>query len=539
LFSANRLIGVVCAAAALAVGLAAARHEAPAEPSPSTGPEQAKEQPAAAPVRIYELEFSTYLGSSGGDLIRDMTVDAQGNIYVAGVAGAGDFPRTPGPLAGQSKGGGAMVAKFSPTGKLLWSKVLGGEYFYSVKVDGAGCVFLAGRMRPGFPTTPGAFQPKTAHNCGFIGKLKPDASEWLWASYVGTGYAVRDMTMDDKGDIYGVLDYFAESREVLPAGWFANAYQKMPHGGGNHFGKSDAGVIQISNDGKVIWATWIGGSRGNDWVASLSVDADRRPVILMRTYSKDMPTTPGAFSDVPSEGWLGKLSADGSKLIFGTYIADALPRTHNVALDRQGNIFIGTCTKRWPVTPGAFQTKFGGGPEDYGVAKFSAAGKLLAATYLGGHGDEINGPDQIAVDAEGNVVVAGSSSSTDYPVTKGAFQAKNAGAAGKYPFDGVVSVLSGDLSTLLYSTYLGVSGDEMARACCVGPDGRLHVGGVTTSKDFPTKNAHQRTYAGDPGFGSTPNGGVVPVGWGNGDCWLASFRRAAGRPLQDDGPSRK
>jgi hypothetical protein len=259
----------------------------------------------------------------------------------------------------------------------------------------------------------------------------------------------------------------------------------------------------------------------------------------MRTYSKDMPTTPGAFSDVPSEGWLGKLSADGSKLIFGTYLADAFPRTHSVALDREGNIFIGTCTKRWSVTPGAFQMKFGGGPEDYGVAKFSPAGKLLAATYLGGHGDEINGPDQIAVDAEVNVVVAGSSSSTDYPVTKGAFQTKNVGAAGKYPFDGVVSVLSGDLSTLLYSTYLGRSGDEMARACCVGPDGRLHVGGVTTSKDFATKNAHQGTYAGDPGFGSTPNGGVVPVDWGNGDCWLASFRRAAGRPLRDDGASRK
>ena len=49
-------------------------------------------------------------------------------------------------------------------------------------------------------------------------------------------------------------------------------------------------------------------------------------------------------------------------------------------------------------------------------------------------------------------------------------------------------------------------------------------GGVTTSKDFPTKKAYQRTYAGDPGFGSAPNGGQFPVGWGNGDCWLAKFQ---------------
>ncbi len=472
-------------------------------------------------VRSYNLEFSTYFGSTGGELVRDMTVDAQGNIYVAGIAGAADFPRTAGELPGQSKGGGAMVAKFSPKGELVWSKVVGGlgesSYFYSVKVDKDGAVFVAGRMAPSFPTTPGAFQPTAKHNCGFVGKLKPDASAWIWASYVGTGYAARDMTMDDKGDLYCILDYFAESKEVLPADWFANSYEKTPHGGGNHFGKSDAGVIKISNEGKVVWASWIGGSKGNDWVASLGVSEDHCPVILMRTFSKDMPMTSGAAAPADAsatpngEGWLGKLSADGSKLNFGTYIADAFPRTHNLALDRQGNIFICTCTKNWPATKGAFQTKLGGGPEDFGIAKFSPAGKLLAATYLGGNGDETNGPDQIVVDSQGNVVVAGSSSSTDFPVTSGAFQTKNAGAGGKYPFDGVTSMLSNDLSTLLYSTYIGGTGDEMARACCVGSDGTLYVGGVTTSRDFPVKNAHQEKYAGDPGFGSVPTGGKFPV----------------------------
>ena len=54
-----------------------------------------------------------------------MTVDAQGNIYVAGIAGSADFPRTPGVLPGQSKGGGGMVAKLSPAGHLSWSRVVG------------------------------------------------------------------------------------------------------------------------------------------------------------------------------------------------------------------------------------------------------------------------------------------------------------------------------------------------------------------------------------------------------------------------------
>jgi len=297
-------------------------------------PQLAGTQPAASRARRYDLEFSTYLGGSGGELLRDMTVDPQGNIHVAGISGSADFPRTPGNLPGQNPKDGAMVAKFDPNGRLLWSRVCGTGreiYFYSVKVDKAGNVFVAGRIGPGFPTTPGAFQPTTAHPCGFIGKMKPDASAWIWASYVGTGYAVRDMAMDDRGDIYGILDYFAESKETLPAEWFAKAYQKTAHGGGNHFGKSDAGVVKISNDGNVQWATWIGGTKGNDWVASLGVDANHCPVLLLRTLSKDMPTTPGATGPSSAamtdwgEGWLGKLSADGSKLLFGTYIADAEP----------------------------------------------------------------------------------------------------------------------------------------------------------------------------------------------------------------------
>ena len=247
-----------------------------------------------------------------------------------------------------------------------------------------------------------------------------------------------------------ILDYFAQSKETLPEGWFAKAFQKTPHGGGNHFGKSDAGVIKITNDGKVAWATWIGGSKGSDWVASLGVGADHCPVLLLRAYSNDMPITTGGLGPTNADfdrsggGWLGKISADGSKLVFGSFVADAYPRTHNLALDKDGDIFICTCTKVWPVTSGAFQTKFGGGPEDFGIAKFSPAGKLLAATYLGGNGDETNGPDQIFVDAKGNVVVAGCSSSTDFPVTAGAVQPKNASPAAKFPFDGIVSVLSND-----------------------------------------------------------------------------------------------
>ena len=70
-------------------------------------------------------------------------------------------------------------------------------------------------------------------------------------------------------------------------------------------------------------------------------------------------------------------------------------------MDAQGNIFVAKPVSgegQWPATPGAFQAKFGGGKSDFAIGKFSRTGKLLAATYLGGSGDEINGPDTISVD---------------------------------------------------------------------------------------------------------------------------------------------
>ncbi len=139
----------------------------------SPASQEALTKPAATPARTYDLQFATYFGGSGADLIRHMTADASGNIYVAGTAGSADFPRTPGAIPGASDSNGAMVAKFSPSGKLLWSKVCGtGKeiYFYTVIPDAQGNVFVAGRMGPGFPTTPGAIQPTTAHVCGFVGK---------------------------------------------------------------------------------------------------------------------------------------------------------------------------------------------------------------------------------------------------------------------------------------------------------------------------------------------------------------------------------
>lgn len=63
------------------------------------------------------------------------------------------------------------------------------------------------------------------------------------------------------------------------------------------------------------------------------------------------------------------------------------------------------------------------------------------------------------------------------------------------------------------------------------------MGGVTTSKDFLTKNAYQSRYAGDPGFGSTPNGGSAPVGWGNGIVGIVTAKSDKDITIKAEGES--
>ena len=138
----------------------------------------------------YQLDFSTFLGGSGFEDVRGLTLDAQGNIYVCGPTMSRDFPTTPGvhltKVVGEpgGHGGHQFVAKFSPAGKLIWSTLLGNPeacefpICMNVKVDAAGFVYVSGGAGPGFPTTPGVFQPKfqpgAPNNANaFVAKLKP------------------------------------------------------------------------------------------------------------------------------------------------------------------------------------------------------------------------------------------------------------------------------------------------------------------------------------------------------------------------------
>jgi hypothetical protein len=160
----------------------------------------------------------------------------------------------------------------------------------------------------------------------------------------------------------------------------------------------------------------------------------------------------------------------------------------SVALDPSGNIYITgwTDSSNLPVTAGAFQTTKRGGVNAF-VAKFNPSGSaLLYCTYLGG--SVYDQGLSIAVDAAGNAYVAGATSSPDFPVTgQSRFQ------GGRKAF---VAKLSPTGGSLIYSTFLGGSGDDGANGIAVNSAGDAFVAGATYSTDFPTVSPIQSASGG-------------------------------------------
>ena len=493
----------------------------------------------------YDLAFATYLGGGNFDAIRDVCVDRQGNIIVVGGTSSPDFPTTPraycrtynagnaGGTPGSIGSGGtcdAFVAKFDPAGHLLWSTLLGGPNYdraYGVKVDHDGYIYVAGRAGEGFPVTAGAFQTTfvdtNGNNLGlygkqngFVAKLSPDGSRLIWSSFVGSGQLCRDLALDASGDIY-LPSGWNNSGQPPPAAWFAHGFQKAPKGGGDpDKARGDTCVLKVKNDGsKVLWGTWLCGSKADYLEGMVRVDPQGNVYYLTTTASTDMPT-PGngqhAFGGGPTDCYLGKLTPDGSQLIYGTYLggpgSDNVD-THELAVDALGNAYVAIRTEstNWPISADAFQPR----PDPRGgnqvICKIGLDGAIKACSYLGL--DMVKPVEGISVDGNGNVFVTGATRDPGFPLAGLPFQSVYGpdweAGENKFEGNGYLAVIAADFKSLLYSTFIGKGCSIRDRNAFGGfhanawaPDGSLVAAGSWHSAGFPTRNAFQAVYAGGP-----------------------------------------
>lgn len=271
-------------------------------------------------------------------------------------------------------------------------------------------------------------------------------------------------------------------------------------------------------DPNLLFVNFSGASTGTFYAHSTAYDLDGNTITgALSSNGAGWPTTVGAYNTTFGTGntaCIHKYNADGSALVFGTYIGAGtgggmLPNT--IRSDAQGRIYFGgsTTNATLPITSGAYQPTIGGGADIY-LALLSADGStLLASTYLGGSGHEGSQmntttaftalgsqttsltPTDIAVDGDGNVWVASNTGSANFPVTSNAYQSTLTGS-----HDVTLTKLSPDLTTLLYSTFLGGTGWDGATSVEFDAT-RNYIGisGFTNSPNFPTSQGAYHTTA--------------------------------------------
>ena len=244
----------------------------------------------------------------------------------------------------------------------------------------------------------------------------------------------------------------------------------------------DAAVVI---DPVLRYSTFLGGS-SSDEGTGIAVDSSNRAVVAGTTCSPDFPVPANTQPNQGCSVFVTKFDFTGSHLFFSTFIGEG-GFGPAVALDAANNIYItgATFSDRFPTTPGAFQTTFGGDADAF-VSKLNRNGTaLLYSTFLGGSGrDEGHG---IAVDRDDNAYVTGVTGSQTFPTTPGVFQRECNLADNGNCSSAFITKLNANGSRALYSTFLGGHGFlQNGNGIAVDNDGHAFVIGFTDARDFPT-----------------------------------------------------
>jgi hypothetical protein len=255
----------------------------------------------------------------------------------------------------------------------------------------------------------------------------------------------------------------------------------------------DAFVAAFDPTGStLLYSTYFGG-RGDDFGTAMAVDGAGRVYLTGWTYSADFPTV-NPFQATNNSGdsaFVAAFESGGASLIYSTYLGSTgTTRGTGIAVDHDGNAYVTGIAVSNFLTVNPAQAVYGGGEIDGFVASFDPTGSWLRfATYLGGSGRD--NATAIAVDGAGRAFVTGYTVSSDFP-TVNALQPAYRGE-----HDAFVTAYDATGCALLYSTYLGGSGDDFGRGIAVDSAGRAFVTGDTRlSDDFPLVNPLQPARSG-------------------------------------------
>ncbi len=453
---------------------------------------------------IDPLLASTYLGGSEDDYGHSLAIDSDGNVYITGQTRSSNFPKVTGAYdTSYNRGDGDIfVAKLnSDLSRLLVSTYLGGssgDVGHSLALDSSGNVYIAGwTFSLDFPTKKDAYD--TSYNGdngdGFVSKLNHDLTSLLASTYLGGSHDdyCFSLAVDSNGNAY-----ITGSTLSLNFPTTNEAYNIFYSYGG------DAFVSKLNEDLTSLLASTYLGSLDNDTGYSLATDLDGNIYVTGVTYSPYFPVSGGAYDTSyggESDTFVSKFDEDLTNILASTYIGGSDKEGGNsLAIDQEGNIYVTgyTESRDFPTTAGSYNSSPGGSYDAF-ISKLNKdLTSLLASTYLGGSEEE--GGNSLAVNQEGNIYVTGYTESSNFPTTTGSY---NTSLSGSY--DGFVSKLDKNLTTLIASTFLGGSSQDYTKSIAIDPTGIVFITGYTESSNFPvTKAAYDSSHNGS-------NDGIVSM----------------------------
>ena len=376
------------------------------------------------------LIYSTYLGGNGDSSGYGTAVDPSGDVYVEGNTASTNFPTTTGVYQTTIPGGFCVfVTKLNSTGTgLVYSTYLGGgccDMSGGIALDANGDAYVTGNTgSTNFPTTAGAFQTMEGGSSDvFVAKLNPTGTGLVYSTFLGGSNADNGwgIAVDSSGNAY-----VTGSTQSTNFPTTAGAFQTVIGGSGNAF------VSKLNPTGtSLVYSTYLGGDT-DDFSQGIAVDSSGNAYVTGTTSSTNFPTTAGAFQTVEAGNYdvfVTKLNPTGTGLAFSTYLGgNGSDQGLGINVDSTGSVYVvgGTDSTNFPTTASAFQTALGGLQNAF-VTKLKSTGTgLVYSTYLGGTNSDV-GRGGIAVNANGNVFVAGATSSTDFPTTAGVYQSALAG----------------------------------------------------------------------------------------------------------------
>ena len=384
---------------------------------------------------------------------------------------------------------------------IVGASVLGGTGFDSanaVALDAAGNVYVTGETGSlDFPLAGSVTRVPAGENDVFVAKLDPTASTLLYstvlggaAADIGTGIAV-----DSAGSAWITGETVSGD---FPA--TAGAFQS------DLAGATDAFVAKIGPSGAALLASTFLGGEGFDRGNGIAVDAAGGVAIAGRTGSQAFPTTPDAlqtfYRGSDFDAFFARFDATGA-LVHSTYLGGSEnDAAFGVAIDSANRAYVvgGTRSPDFPATQSAFQgSNFS---TDAFLSAFAPGGALLYSTFLGG--SFVDRGNAVALDPRGRVIVVGQASSPDFPSVS-ATQATYGGG----PNDAFVAAIdpsaSGDAS-LVFSTFLGGSGDDRAHGVAAVSAAAVWVAGQASATAFPIVDST-----------------FTPTGGGSSDAFAARF----------------